>query len=363
MSGKKRILICPLDWGLGHATRCVPLIHALLKEGADVIIAADGSPLALLKEEFSNLKFIRLRGYHIHYSKRISMTLSMLLQSPKILFNIFLEHSQLKKIINDHKINCIISDNRYGLWNNDVYTVFITHQLSIKCPKYLRFLEPFLFCINHFFINKFDECWIPDAEGENNLSGELAHRFPLPTHGKFIGLLSRFDSLIEKELPKTYDLMAIISGPEPHRSLLQENLIVQLKSLRLSSLIVAGEPQQHYDKMINDNIRLVSHLTTNEMKEAIMQSEVIICRAGYSGIMDLVSLKKQAILIATPGQTEQEYLAQYMMQKGIFYSVRQKEFKIETALKELNRFGNISKISTEKKYLTAIKILIAKITE
>src|ERR1041385_1933138 len=121
MSSKKRVLVCPLDWGLGHATRCIPLIHALLNEGAYVIIAADGSPLALLKEEFPGLQFITLPGYGIHYSKWLSMTASMLLQSPKIAFNIFLEHRRLKMIIRDNKIDCVIADNRYGLWNKDIH--------------------------------------------------------------------------------------------------------------------------------------------------------------------------------------------------------------------------------------------------
>ncbi len=359
----KKVLVCPLDWGLGHATRCIPLIRSLLSEDAEVLIAADGSPLVLLKEEFPALKFIGLPGYNIRYSKWLSMTVSMLLQSPKIIFNILLEHRRLKKIICEHKIDCVISDNRYGLWNRSVHTIFITHQLSIKCPVGLKFLEPLLYRINHCFIKKYDECWVPDSAGENNLSGELSHQIRLPHNGMFVGLLSRFDSTIEKTAEKKYDLLAIISGPEPHRSLLLHNVLAQLKELNISSLVVSGEPQKNYDRMINGNIRLVSHLSSNAMKEAIMQSEVVICRAGYSGIMDLVSLRKKAILIPTPGQTEQEYLSEYLKQKKIFYAVSQKEFKMEAALKETDRFGDFSKISFDKEYSTAIKGLIRKINE
>jgi UDP-N-acetylglucosamine transferase subunit ALG13 len=269
----------------------------------------------------------------------------------------------LKRILKDHTIDCVISDNRYGLWGKSLYTVFITHQLSIKCPAALKFFEPVLYRISSFFINKYDECWIPDAEGENNLSGELSHHISLPENGKFIGLLSRFDSPVENELEKKYDLLAIVSGPEPHRSLLLQNLLDQFKNINLSSLIVSGEPQEKQDSMINENIRLVSHLSTKAMREAMLQSEVVICRAGYSSIMDLVALKRKSILIPTPGQTEQEYLGDYLIKKKVFFSVAQKEFHIQAALKEINHFGDSSKISTEKKYEVAIKGLINKINK
>jgi len=358
---KKRVLVCPLDWGLGHATRCIPIIHALLEEGAEVIMASEGAPLALLQEEFPALKAIVLPGYGIHYSRRLPMMASMLFQSPKILLRIIREHRRLKKIIRNHQMDCVISDNRYGLWNKTVRTVFITHQLSIKCPAAFRFIEPLLYKINLFFIKKFDECWIPDAAGKGNLSGELSHAKPLPSSGAYIGMLSRFDFSSEQLAGKKYKFLAIISGPEPYRSLLLEKMILELKKANAPALIVAGEPHKKYTRMLDDNVRLVSHLNAADMKEAILHADVIICRAGYSGIMDLASLKKKAILIPTPGQTEQEYLAQYLSEKKMFYAISQSKLNLEAALNEINQFGDFSEISFEKKYLNTIKGFLEKV--
>ena len=131
MNRKKRILVAPLDWGIGHATRCIPIINALQAHEFEVVIAADGRPLHLLKNEFPNLEFIRFSGYHIKYSSYLPMGLSMLLQTPKILINIRKEHKLLAQIIDDYNIDGVISDNRFGLYNNKVPTVFITHQLQI----------------------------------------------------------------------------------------------------------------------------------------------------------------------------------------------------------------------------------------
>jgi hypothetical protein len=176
MQQPQRILICPLDWGLGHATRCIPVIRAFLGQNAEVLIAADGRAYELLQQEFPELQFIRLKGYEIRYPSSGSMAASMLLSIPKILSGIKREHRELEKIIAEHKIDTVVSDNRYGCWNKQVKSIFITHQLMLKSP----FGEGLLHRIILSHIKKYDECWIPDHAAENNLSGELSHKYPLP---------------------------------------------------------------------------------------------------------------------------------------------------------------------------------------
>ena len=170
MQEKKRVIVAPLDWGLGHATRCIPVIRELLRHDVEVIIAADGRAALLLKEEFPQLTHVHLSGYKVRYSSSFSMMLSMALQIPKIIFAIRREHSQLKKIIQQYQPQAIISDNRYGLWNKKIYSVFITHQLMVKCPKPLSFLESILHRIILSYVNRYHECWIPDVDGEENIS-------------------------------------------------------------------------------------------------------------------------------------------------------------------------------------------------
>ena len=211
-----KILVAPLDWGLGHATRCIPIIKYLLEKKCEVVIGADGRPLQLLQKEFSALEFVVMPGYNISYPKDGSMVLKMAIQIPKILTGIKHEHELLKKIIKEKKIDAVISDNRFGLWSGEVPCVFITHQLMVKSP----FGEKIIHQLNKNYISKYSECWVPDHSGENNLSGDLSHKFSLPKNVKFIGALSRFTN--EFILQKKYDLLIILSGPESQRTVFEK---------------------------------------------------------------------------------------------------------------------------------------------
>ena len=191
MAGKK-ILVAPLDWGLGHATRCIPVIRELLKAGHDVVIAADGRMEHLLREEFFELKFIYLKGYRLSYSSVFPAWLKIFFLLPKIIFRMMAEHQQLKKIIREHQIDVVVSDGRFGLWNKNIRSVYITHQVMIMCPKGLKILEPLLHYLHCLVIKKYSHCWIPDFAGSKNLSGDLSHRYPLPTNARFVNPLSRF---------------------------------------------------------------------------------------------------------------------------------------------------------------------------
>ena len=333
-----KILVCPLDWGLGHASRMIPVIYALLKNKKEVIIAADNLPLRLLQDEFPELEFIRFSSYIVKYSKKKSLVTSMLKQTPKLLFQIYREHKELNKIIKENNITTVISDNRYGLWNKSVNSIFVTHQIRIMMPKGLSVFSSPVCLFNKFFINKYDQCWIPDNEGKNNLSGDLSHNITLPSNARFIGILSKFD-LQNKFIENKYktDILVILSGPEPQRTLLEELLISQIQKTDYSAVIVAGAPGNTTEELITQKIRRVSHLNTCEMKQAIINSEVVICRSGYTSVMDLFALKKKAILIPTPGQTEQEYLARYLFQKNWFYCISQDQFKLIEAIEGLKK--------------------------
>ena len=193
---EKRVLVAPLNWGLGHATRCVPIINALLDAKKEVIIASDGFPLEFLKKEFPTLQTIEFKGINIKYNKSNSQVWAMLWQMPKIIFAIIKEHYELKKIIQKFDIQAVISDNRFGLWNKKIKTVYITHQISVKISNRFEFLNKIIYIVHCQIIKRYSECWIPDFEGEENLSGDLSHKYPLPKNAKFIGILSRFSNLV-----------------------------------------------------------------------------------------------------------------------------------------------------------------------
>ncbi len=330
----KNVLICPLDWGLGHASRDVEIISNYIRQGHNVIIGADKSPLQFLRRHFPDLQYVVMRGVSIRYSKVLSFKIKMLISLPKILYGIYREHRQLKKIIKEHNIDVVVSDNRYGLWNKNVYSIFITHQLWVRVSK-IGLVEKFANYINHWFIKQYNECLVPDYEVNGSIAGLLSNPIKKPSNVKYIGLLSRFKDTVvyEKEdeneqlISCNYDILAILSGPEPQRSVFENIIISQLANTNYKSLIVQGKPQK-IQKKIQNNITFISHIDTYNLRILINNTDVIICRSGYSSIMDLQVLNKKAIIVPTPGQSEQEYLSGYLSEKNMFVTCKQSEFQI-----------------------------------
>lgn len=305
-----KILVAPLNWGLGHATRCVPIIRQLLADCHDPVIVADGFPLEFLRQEFPQLRFIELTSYSIHYASGKSQIGAMIFSLPVIIKGIIKEHLWLRKLLRTEHFDQIISDNRFGMWHKTVHSVYITHQLMIKMPRYLKFFEPTAHFVHKAFVNRYDECWIPDRLENGGLSGDLSHKYPLTPNAKFIGTLSRFQGL-KAELPTMeYSVVAVISGVEPQRTLFENDLIARYKNAEKKTLIVRGQPNKSCSKQILGNLTLVSHLSDKVMMSVLLGATKIICRSGYSSIMDLEALDclHKAELIPTPGQTEQEYL-------------------------------------------------------
>lgn len=348
-SYKKRILIAPLDWGLGHATRCIPIIRYLLQKSCEVIIGADGRPLQLLKKEFPSLDFIVIPGYNITYPKTGTMTLKIMSQIPKFVSGIKSEHELLKKIIIEKQLDAVISDNRFGLWSKTIPCVFITHQLMVKAP----FGEKLIHQLNKNYISKYSECWVPDMK--NGLSGDLGNKFELSKNTKHIGLLSRFDTP-PNQLSRggMRELLVILSGPEPQRTIFENKIIEQISTLQKKSLIVQGITEKNERRKISEHTEIVSYLTSDELQKKIISSKIILSRPGYSTVMDLAVLEKKAIFVPTPGQTEQEYLAQYFSKKKIAYSVSQKKFDLSIALKYSESYSGFTEKYSSEEFKKAI---------
>lgn len=306
-----KILICPLNWGLGHATRCVPIIQQLMIEGHELVMAADGFPLEFLRQEFPSLRFIELPSYSIAYSSGNSQISSMFFSIPNIIRGIVREHFWLKELLKTEPFDQVISDNRFGMWNKHIHSIYITHQLMVKMPRGLKMLESFVWLIHRCWINRYNECWIPDNKKNDGLSGDLSHKYPLPKNAKFIGIQSRFQNRIDIQPDSSFEVVAIVSGIEPQRTIFEKSLIEKYRNADYPTLIISGQPQVGYPKTTIGNITLVTHLSDFEMASVFLGAKKILSRSGYSTIMDLSALNclYKAEFIPTPGQTEQEYLA------------------------------------------------------
>ena len=330
-----KILVAPLDWGLGHATRCIPVINELISRHCCVWLAAGGGGLQLLRNEFPELPFLSLKGYNVFYhNAKSNFKWTIARQIPKIAAAIKQEHNWLKKVMDDHHFDVIISDNRYGLYSEKSLSVFITHQLNIKTGMG-SLADKLLQGINYRYIKNFDECWIPDFEGQQNLAGKLSHPSVLPPHTKYIGALSRFE---RKEESKKYDLLIVLSGPEPRRTIFEQLLLNELETYKGKVLLVRGLVNSSNALNTVTRAEVVDFLSSDELNTAICQSGWVICRSGYTSVMDLVQLEQKAILVPTPGQPEQEYLAQWLHQNKIFYTCAEASFSLQQVLQEATQF-------------------------
>jgi len=356
------VLVAPLDWGLGHATRCIPIIKNLLQKSCSVILAGQGKTKALLQQEFPELLFLDLPGYNVQYSReKWWLPFHMAGQIPKILAAIDAENEWLKDVVQKHQIDAVVSDNRYGLYHENVHSVFISHQLLIK-TGFGSWADEILQTENYSYINKFSECWVPDAEEGNNLAGELSHPAKLPSVPvHYIGSLSRFDSATATK--GSEHLLVILSGPEPQRTILEEGMMEQLKEYNDPVVIVRGLPDDVEKIEAQSNIKVYNHVNARELQLLIDDATLVISRCGYSTVMDLAALKKKSILIPTPGQTEQEYLAQHLMKKNFAFCIDQDKFRLRTALELSNAFPyQLNDVDNSNNLNTAVDQLLLKIT-
>jgi uncharacterized protein (TIGR00661 family) len=318
--GHQRVLIAPLNWGLGHATRCIPIIRTLRQLGHEILIAADGGPLRLLQEEFKDQKhieFLRFPGLDISYDKG-NVSRSILWHLPSFLLLIYKEHRQLQDLIEKNHITWVISDNRFGLWTSLVPCVYITHQLMIKAPRSLKWTEGLLHHLHLRFIKRYTFCWIPDYKEDNGLSGDLSHFYPLPANARFIGPLSRFAGLYPFNIKESelFHTVAVISGPEPQRTDFEDKVVRELLKKGTKALVVCGRPDTGSKRVIQ-NVTLVPHLSSRLLMTHLIHARRVICRCGYSSVMDLHILHKRAEITPTKGQTEQEYLYDFLIRKNL----------------------------------------------
>ncbi len=305
------IFISPLDWGLGHASRCVPIIEELSKSNT-VIIGTTNLNERYFNYYFPQLQKIKVPSYQIRYSKIWPVYLKILFQAPAILWVIRKEKILLQSIVKQFKIDLIISDNRFGFFHREIKSIFITHQLNLKVP-FLAFLAN---SINRKFIHQFNEVWVPDYEEINSrLSGELSDSSSIKIPVNYIGpksALSHVKSTIYSG--DKIDLLVLLSGEEPQRSILENELINVSANQWTNMVLVRGTLQKR--SMQNNTITYYNELFGEELKQFISRAEKIICRSGYSTLMDLHLMDKtNLVLIPTPGQSEQEYLAIYWKER------------------------------------------------
>jgi uncharacterized protein (TIGR00661 family) len=352
-----RIFLAPLDWGLGHATRSVPVIRALQACGAEVELGASGAGIAFLKQEFPELPLHILPEYGITYTTSGMSGWHLLLQTPRVMRVMSEEYRILNKLILQRGYSAVISDNRFGIRSDKVPSVCITHQLNLQTPPGFGAAASF----NRRMLARFSEVWIPDVPGDSNLSGELSHKgkgVKIPQ--RFIGTLSRFTAATEQS---QQHILALISGPEPQRTIFERLVVAQLKKLGEPAVLVRGLPGENQEAITDKNITVFNHLATEQLQLYMQNAKFIISRSGYSTLCDAAAVNCKVLAVPAPGQTEQEYLALHLSNQNRIVTQHQKEIDLAAAITDLEKTEPLNVYSTENLLQLAVDDLMAKIVQ
>ena len=347
----KNILVSPLDWGLGHATRSIPIIQRLIEKGANVFIAGDGASLQFLKENFPQLEAIELPSYNIEYPSGMGGAWKTVFKAPKIIQTIKNEQFITEHLVSRLKLSAIISDNRYGVYSAKIPSIFIGHQLKVLPPKGLRWGAGTILRWHKSYLKHFTEAWVPDFPDKNNLSGELSHHVNIGIPVKFIGPQSRFSLYqADKNSSSENQIVAVLSGPEPQRSILEEKILSQFKEMDEKCTLVRGVVNKD-ENYIDQNVHVIQYLHGKDLFQLLNEAQCIISRPGYSTLMDLSQIAKKVILIPTPGQTEQQYLAENLAEKNLAVVQKQSKFNLKTAISNLAEVDTLPKIQLNHQLL------------
>lgn len=335
-SSKPVVLVAPLDWGLGHATRCIPIIRELIRLDFKVMLAAEGLIRDLYNVEFPGVECLQLKGYRIKYARsKLFMPFKIATQIPSILSSIRKENKWLQRLIDHQKIDIVISDNRYGLHSVSAACIFITHQLEIRSGLG-RSVNRFLQKKNYNYIRQFQQCWVPDYKELPGLAGSLSHPDTNPsTDIQYLGPLSRFH---QPEVQRNEHLLFLLSGPEPQRSIFEKILLRESNSYQQKIILVRGTNRKANLSNVPDHVKVYDLLSASELSELIDQASFVVARSGYSTVMDMMVKRKKCIFVPTPGQTEQLYLATHLMKHQFAFCQLQYDFSLTRALQMASVF-------------------------
>lgn len=329
-----KILVAPLDWGLGHATRTIPVIRKFLAQGAKVDLAVSGKMSTLYRGEFPDLTQIDIPGYGIRYPKRgFEMPFWLFANYRRILKVIRKEHKLAESLVKERGYDTIFSDNRFGFHASGIKNIYMTHQLRIAFPGPFSLFENLGVAWHRRQMQKFDEIWVPDYADFPGLAGKLSHvRYGKSFSEKlnFIGPQSRFQKedsykLTASQPIKEFDFLAVLSGPEPMRTSFEKAMLKAFAEIPGKQAIIRGLPGESELPTAPPNVTLFNHLETVAFAEIVKSAKTVVSRPGYSTVMDMENLEASCIFVPTPGQTEQVYLGKLLQKSGFSKLLRQKE--------------------------------------
>jgi len=340
------VFLSPLNWGLGHSTRDIPIIRELLAHGHEVTIGSSGNALALLKRECPECNFVLFKDYPAPYSASRFFLPKFVASIPILLRALARERTKLDQILAENRFDLIISDNRMGVYSRKIPSYFITHQLRFSLPTYLYPFEMLTIPVNSFFHIKYDGVIVPDvAPNGNNLSGKLC-RSNLDATNHRVYYAGIFTSTEKMRVAEDLDYLAIVSGPEPQRTKLEEIILKQIQKLPGEKVVLLGSPQKEACQKLDENTTVYSYVSNEEKVLLMNRAKFLIARSGYTTMMEMAEIdKRHGLFTPTPGQTEQEYLSRYYAKQGWFLSRSQYKLKLPEDAAEAMKYSGFPQMS------------------
>jgi len=337
-----KVFYAVLNMGLGHAARSLPIIKAFQQRGWEVVVGSNGRALEFLKIELPEVTFEETPGYDIQYAKNENLAPKLFAQFPKLVKKIHEEHIFCDRNVKKHSPDLIISDHCYGMYHQRVLSYFLSHQVQFEMPGGLEFLAPLASKFNIKYHRRFSRVIIPDFPAADGglLSGRLSKTPPIKNKYFFSGFLS---SVSAHPVEKKIDVLVSISGPEPQRSIFEEIVLDQIKSVPGKKVVVLGKSESKSVRKAAKDLLIYDHVPRKMMSELLNRAELVVSRPGYSTLMELAELGKKALLIPTPGQTEQIYLADRVMKKHWYYAVKQDDLKLNTDIPKAREYAGLFK--------------------
>ncbi len=326
---RRHIFYAVLNMGLGHATRSLPVIQALLQQGYRVTVGSSGRALIFLRQELPEAHFLELPDYNLTYSEKGAQPAALLLRLPALMKKIRKEHHVLQQYQRRFPLHGVISDHRYGCYLPGLPSYLLIHQLRFIAPAPFRRLERVGVAFNRFFGKRYGAVLVPDERNSPQSGGILTGRLTrvkesIPIY--FTGILSSLP--VETTAGAPIDVLISISGPEPQRTILEKIVRRQLGEIPGRKVVLLGKPEETSPEHLPDGTVIYPHLSRHRMGELFNRSQLIVSRSGYSTVMELAELGKRALFIPTPGQTEQEYLAWRYRKHGWFHAASQFGLKL-----------------------------------
>ncbi len=409
-----KVLVAPLDWGLGHATRCVPVVREFLRAGAEVELAVVKANANFFREVFPELRQRLAPSYNIVYPKHgYNMALWLLKNSMHLNAVMRYEHHFAEEMVERHGYDVLFSDNRFAFYSKNALSIYMTHQRRIAFPRAFAAFERIGVMWHANIMRKFDEVWVPDLEIYPGYAGSLSHSGATPGDKpmRFVGTLSRFsemgndgnalgnapapvdlerevdlmsvsefmahsanaewDAAPEKrtsgnhsfEMRANYKVVAVVSGVEPARTLFEQQLRDALAQIPGRHMMILGKPSAEQKTWTEGNIEFHTHLATNDFADAVKRADFVVSRGGYSTVMDMAELGAKCIFVPTPGQFEQIVLAHDLSKAGYAVEIPADELSAETLANAFEKSVKMPKVEKQNLLHDAVENVVRRFKE